>query len=87
MASSTQAVVTETSVVLTGQGNWNQWIAVVCSTARGWKIREFMDPFTEKAQLPTLSAQKKPKVKDISQGAVTIAPLDGDQRELYCMLF
>jgi hypothetical protein len=46
-----------------------------------------MDPAVGQDQLPTLKEPKKPEAKDISQEALTMAQLDADGKELYCMLY
>jgi hypothetical protein len=87
IASASQAVITKISVVLTGQGNWNQWIAVIRSAAHGKKIWEFMNPKVDKAHLPTLSVPRKPEDRNITANAIILAQLDANGKTIYRMLF
>lgn len=71
----------QVSVVLKTPDDWDQWIQKVKTKAIGADIWEYINPDTEKGNLPELSQPPLPMPKDVNPNKKHIYQLDEDEKD------
>ena len=69
------------AIILTCPSDWDEWIEVVKTKAKGGDIWQYVDLSVERDNLPTLKEPPVPLPKDVNQGKTTFAELDEAEKE------
>ena len=68
-------------MILNGPIDWDKWLEVVKTKAVGGKIWEFVNPGTNKDELPTLEKPVIPSAKDINPGKTVLLQLTNNEKD------
>ena len=79
----TQMTTTPVTVILTTHADWDEWIEVIKTMARGKDIWEYVNPKTPKRSLPILTPPELPTIQSISEDAESYSSLSATNREFY----
>jgi len=71
----------KTSIILTSQSDWEEWLEILKTNANGAEIWPFVDPSTAKDDLPELKEPDVPMASDVNPDKTRIAELTPDERE------
>jgi hypothetical protein len=75
----TQAITT--TVILSGQPDWDEWINLIRLRARAGDVWEYVDPSTKQDQLPRLLEPVYPRPSDVKLGTTLYAALLEDEKD------
>jgi len=75
----TQAVTT--TVILSNQADWDEWIDLIRLRARTGDVWEYVDPSTKQDQLPRLLEPVFPRPQDVKTGTTSYAALSEDEKD------
>lgn len=70
-----------TSIILTGQNDWDEWIEVIKTIAIASDIWRHVNPNTPKANLPPFEEPATPKPSDVNPQKTAFSGLDEDEKE------
>src|SRR5947209_4048654 len=69
------------AIILNGPNDWDEWLEVIKTKAVGGRIWEFVDPRTNKDELPTLRRPTIPSAKDVNPEKSTLSQLTDDEKD------
>ena len=69
------------AIILNGPNDWDEWLEVIKTKAVGGRIWEFVDPRTNKDELPTLRRPTIPSAKDVNSEKSTLSQLTDDEKD------
>jgi hypothetical protein len=71
----------KTSIILTSQNDWDEWIELIKTTAIASDVWEFINPDTPAANIPSLEEPRAPRPSDINPQKSIFSGLDEDEKE------
>jgi len=78
---STPAVAVTTTVILSSQADWDEWIDLIRLQARTGDVWEYVDPSTSQEKLPQLVEPTYPKPSDVRTGTTSYTALSEDEKD------
>jgi hypothetical protein len=69
------------AVILNGPMDWDEWLEVVKTKSVGGKIWDFVNPNTNKDELPILKKPMIPSAKDVNPLKTVLSQLTDDEKD------